>query len=68
MMPNGNIRVEWLPVADPGVDPKWELQLYGLVRTGDRQGAIRFLRETRGLSRNEAMKQVAVVAAGLGIK
>ncbi|WP_406697753.1 hypothetical protein V5E97_02700 [Singulisphaera sp. Ch08] len=68
MMPNGNIRVEWLPTAAPGVDPKWELQLYGLVRTGDQPGAIRFLRKTRGLSRNEAMKQVAAVATGLGIK
>jgi hypothetical protein len=67
-MPNGKVRVEWLPAAAPGVDSEWEMHLYGLVRIGDLRGAIRFLRETRGLSRNEAAKQVAAVAAGLGMK
>src|SRR6516225_3691276 len=28
----GNIRVEWLPEAAPGVDTRWEMRLYGLVR------------------------------------
>ena len=64
---DGSIRVEWLPAAAPGVDVKSETQLYGLVRTGNRKEAIRFIRETRGLSRKEATKKVAVVAAELGV-
>ena len=66
-IPDGKVRVEWLPAAAPGVDVKWETQLYGLVRTGARDQAIRLLQETRGLSRAEAVKQVAKVAADLGI-
>ena len=66
-IPDGNIRVEWLPAAAPGVDVKWESQLYGLVRTGNRKEAIRFLQETRGMSHTEATKRVAVVAAELGV-
>ena len=66
-IPNGNIRVEWLPAVAPGVDSNWEMQLYGLVRTGARQEAVRFLQETRGLSRKDAAKRVAVVAAEFGI-
>ena len=46
-IPDGNIRVEWLKAAAPGVDSKWEMRLYGLVRTGEREKAIRFLEETR---------------------
>ena len=66
-IPDGKIRVEWLPAAAPGVDSKWEMQLYGLARTGEREKAIRFLQETRGLPRKEAEKRVARVAADLGI-
>jgi hypothetical protein len=66
-MPNGNIRVEWLKPAAPGVDAKWEMHLYGLVRTGERAKAIRLLRETRSLSRAAAEKEVASIAAFLGI-
>jgi hypothetical protein len=44
------------------------MQLYGLVRTGDRQGAIRFLQETRNLPGNKAEKRVAEIAAELGMK
>jgi hypothetical protein len=65
---DGNIRVEWLKAAAPGVDSRWEMQLYGLVRMGDREQAIRFLQETRGMSNEEAAKQVAAVAAELGMK
>ena len=65
---NGNIRVEWLKAAAPGVDSKWEMRLYGLVRTGEREKAIRFLQETRGMSNEEAAKRVAGVAAELGLK
>ena len=64
---NGNIRAEWVPAAAPGVDSKWEMFLYGLVRTGQREQAIRFLRRTQGLSRKEATKLVADAAAKLGI-
>ena len=56
-IPEGNIRVEWMPAVVPGVDSKWEMQLYGLVRTGEREQAIEFLRETRRLSRQIAAKQ-----------
>jgi len=66
-IPDGKIRVEWLPAAAPGVDTKWEMHLYGLVRTGEREKAIQFLQETRRLSRRDAAKKVAGVAAELGL-
>src|ERR1700730_9235957 len=50
-IPDGKVRVEWLNPAAPGVDSKWDMQLYGLVRTGARDKAIRFLQDTRQLSR-----------------
>ncbi len=59
------VHVEWLNPAAPGVDSKWEMELYGLVRTGERQKAIRFLQKTRRMSRNEAVKKVAAVVAEL---
>jgi hypothetical protein len=65
-IPDGKVRVEWLPPAAPGVDPKWEMQLYGLVRTGEKEKAIRFLQDTRRMSRTDAAKRVATVAAELG--
>jgi hypothetical protein len=65
---DGKIHVEWLKAAAPGVDGQWEMQLYGLVRIGDREQAIRFLQETRGMSHKEAAKRVAGVAAELGMK
>src|SRR5208337_1953298 len=64
---DGNIRVEWLKAAAPGVDARWEMQLYGLVRMGDCEQAIRFLQETRGMSNKQAPKRVAGVAVELGI-
>jgi hypothetical protein len=67
-IPDGKIRVEWLNAAAPGVDARWEMRLYGLVRTGEREEAIRFLQETRGLSRKEAAKRVAELAADLGMR
>ena len=67
-IPDGNIRVEWLKAAAPGVDSKWEMRLYGLVRTGEREKAVRFLEETRRLSQNDAATKVAEVAAELGLK
>ena len=67
-IPDGKIRVEWLNPAAPGVDSKWEMQLHGLVRTGERAKAIQFLRETRRMSRDEASKKVAQIAAELGMK
>jgi hypothetical protein len=63
---DGRIRVEWLAPAAPGVDVRWETQLYGLVKTGAREEAVRFLRKTRGVSRNEATRQVARIARELG--
>jgi len=66
-IPDGKIRVEWLNAAAPGVDYKWEMQLYGLVRTGNREQTIRFLQETRKMSRTEAAEKVTAVAAELGL-
>jgi len=66
-IPDGRIRVEWLNPAAPEVDSKWEMQLYGLVRTGNREQAIRFLQETRKVSRTEAAEKVKTVAVELGI-
>jgi hypothetical protein len=44
------------------------MQLYGLVRTGQRGKAIRFLQDTRRMIRSEASKRVAQIAAELGMK
>ena len=66
-IPDGKIRVEWMAPAAPGVDSKWEMRLYGLVRTGEREIAIQFLRETRHMSRSNAAKKVATVATELGV-
>jgi hypothetical protein len=67
-IPDGKIRVEWLAAAAPGIDSKWEMRLFGLVRTGDREKAIQFLRETRRLSRTEAAKQIQKIASDLGLR
>ena len=64
----GKVHVEWLDPAAPGVDSKWEMLLYGLVRTGKREEAIRFLQDTRRMTRNDASKRVAQIAAELGMK
>ena len=66
-MVKDKVHVEWLNPAAPGVDSKWEMELYGLVRTGKRQEAIRFLQKTRRMSRNEAVKKVAAVVAELAM-
>jgi hypothetical protein len=67
-IPDGNVRVEWLPAAAPGVDSRWEVQLYGLVRTSESEQEIRFLRASRGMSRKEAEERVAEIAVELGIE
>jgi hypothetical protein len=67
-IPDGKVRVEWLNPASPGVDSKWEMRLYGLVRTGKREEAMRFLQETRRMTRNEASRRVSEIAAELGMK
>lgn len=66
-IPDGKVRVEWLPPAAPEVDSKWEMQLYGLVRTGEREKAVQFLQETRRMSRRAAAKKVAEIEGQLGI-
>lgn len=63
--PEGNIHVEWLAPAAPGADAKWEMHLYGLVRTGDEEQAIGFLKKTRGMSRAKAKMMVAKCAMDL---
>ena len=64
----GKVHVEWLKPAAPGVDSQWEMQLYGLVRTGQKAKAIRFLQETRRMTRTEAIKQVKQIASDLGLR
>ena len=66
-MVDGKVRVEWLPPAAPGVDSQWEMELHGLVRTGRREEAMQFLRESRGMSRHDAGIKVAAVAASFGM-
>ena len=61
------IRVEWLPPAAPGVDAKWETQLFGMVKAGMEKKALRFLKKTRKMSQQEAMAQVAKVRMQLGM-
>ena len=63
--PHSTIHVEWLPPAAPGVDVKWEMRLYGMVRAGRNEEAVRFLQETRKLSRDKATMQVAKIAMDL---
>ena len=65
--PESTIRVEWLPPAAPGVDAKWETQLYGMVRTGAEKEAIRFLKKTRKMSQSEARMEVAKTRMKLGM-
>ena len=64
---HGTIRVEWLPPVAPGVDVRWETDLYGLVRSGNDGEAVRFLKKTRGMSATEAKILVAKVARDLGM-
>jgi hypothetical protein len=66
--PHGTLRVEWLAPAEQGVDPRWEMELYGLVRTGEKRKAIRYLQETRGVSPAEATQRVARIAAQFRMK
>jgi hypothetical protein len=67
-IPEGKLRVEWMNPAAPGVDSQWEMQLYGLVRTGQKDKAIRFLQETRRMTRSEASRRVSEIAVELGLK
>jgi hypothetical protein len=66
-MLNQRIRVESLPPATPDVDSKWEMELYGLVRTHQDEKAIAFVQDTQGVSRQKAAKQVKEVARNLGM-
>jgi hypothetical protein len=66
-IPDGKLRVEWLPAVAPGVDSEWEMYLHALVRKGERKQAIKFLRETRRLSGQEAAKKVKKIAVYLGL-
>jgi hypothetical protein len=65
--PHSTIHVEWLPPAAPGVDSKWEMQLYGMVRSGMEEEAVRFLKKTNGVSAAEARMLVAQAARVLGM-
>ena len=64
---HSTIRVEWLPPAAPGVDVKWETQLYGMVRGGFDDEAVRFLKKTRKMSAVEARMMVTKIATDLGM-
>ena len=65
--PHSTIHVEWLQPAAPGVDVKWETQLYGMVRSGMDKEAIRFLKKTRKMSQQEAVMKVGKIAMELGM-
>jgi hypothetical protein len=67
-MVSGKVHVEWLDPAAPGVDSKWEMELFGLVRTGQRDKAIRFVQDTRRMTRNESSRRVSEIAVELGLK
>jgi hypothetical protein len=67
-IPNGNIHVEWLPPVEPGVDSKAEMHLYGLVRTGRRDEAIRFAQQTLKAPRKIAEEMVTMAAATFGMR
>ena len=64
---HSTIRVEWLPPAAPGVDVKWEMTLYGLVRTGDAEEAVRFVKKTRKMSTADARMMVTKFGRDLGM-
>ena len=64
----GKVHVEWLPPAAPGVDSDWEMQLYGLVRAGQKEKAVRFLQETGHMSPDDALRRVVQITAELGMK
>ena len=66
-IPNSSIHVEWLPPAKPGVDSEWEMALYGMVRTGEHEQAVKFLKQTRGMTPKTAKEKVVAVAAELGM-
>lgn len=65
---SSKVRVEWVEAVAPGVDSRWEMRLYGLVRSGEREQAARFLQETSGMSRPQAMKRVHELAKKLGLR
>lgn len=67
-IPNNKIHVEWLAAVKPGVDSKWEMYLYYLVRMGERVKAIQYLRQTRRMSRQDAANKVLSIAAEFGMK
>jgi len=59
---DGGIHVEWLAPTGSKEAKNWRMQLYGLVRTGQRKEAVRFLQTSLGISRNEARRQVMEIA------
>lgn len=67
-IPHGKIRVEWLPPPTPGINSKDEMRLYGLVRTGRKDDAIRFVQQAFQSSRKVAEEMVAMAAAYLGMR
>lgn len=68
MVESGNVHVEWLEPAAPGVDSKWEMRIYGLIRAGRTSEAITFLRETRRLTHKQAAEIAALFASKLKMK
>jgi len=65
---HSTIRVEYLPPAAPGVEVKWETTLYRLVRAGNAEKAIRFLKKPLGMSQADATKLVAKCSRDLEMK
>ena len=64
---HGTVRVEWLQPAAPGVDVRWETQLYGIVLCGQDEESVRFLQRTRNMSAVEARIMITKCATDLGM-
>ena len=64
--PHSTIHVEWLPPAAPGVDANGKCNSTGWCGR-EEEKAVRFLQETRKMSRNEARMKVAKIAMELGM-
>jgi hypothetical protein len=67
-IPEGKVRVEWIVPARPGEDPGWDMEFFGLIRTGEVKKAIRFAKKTWKLTEPEATSRALNAAIGMGLK
>lgn len=62
---NDRIHVEWIKPAEPGVDSRFEMNVYGMVRFGDHQKAIDFVKNQLRVSQEQAEQYVLYTASQL---